>query len=146
MDTKHYSDKLDVFHRRLLRYAIGIKYPKIIKNEAIYEITNQRKITKTIQSRRLSWFGHLMRLPAETPARIAFNEAIKPTKNKRGRPKTSWLDTLQKDFNELKININIKDINNIPKLIELCADRTSYKAVTKTCCGMQGNPARTDMS
>ena len=144
--NKTLCDKLDAFHRRLLRYAIGITYPKIIKNEAIYKITNQVEISKTIQSRRLSWFGHLMRLPVETPARIAFNEAIKPRKNKRGRPKTSWLDTVQKDFNELKININIKDINSIPKLTELCADRASYRAMTKTCCGMQGNPARTKNS
>jgi len=46
----------------------------------------------------------------KTPARIALNEAIKPRKNKIGRPKTSWLDIVQKDCNELKIDINIKEI------------------------------------
>ena len=83
-----------------------------------------------------------MRLPEETPARIAFMEAVGPKKNKRGRPKTTWIGTLQKDFDEININITIKDSNSIPKLIELCADRISYKAKTKTCCSMRGNPAR----
>ena len=110
--NKTLSDKLDAFHRRLLRYAIGTVYPKIIKNDSIYEITKQIKISKVIQSRRLSWFGHLMRLPEETQARIAFMEAVGPKKNKRGRPKTTWIDTLQRDFNELNIDITIKDTNS----------------------------------
>ena len=130
--TKTLSDKLDAFHRRLLRYAIGTVYPKIIKNEAIYEITKQRKLSKTIQLRRLSWFGHLMRLPEETPARQAFSEAVRPKKNKRGRPKTTWLDTLQRDFDEVKIEINIKDPKNIPEIVQLCADRDDYNFKTQT--------------
>ena len=66
-----------------------------------------------------------MRLPAETPARVAFNEAIKPTKRKRG-PKTTWIDMIQRDFDELEININIKQPQNIRKLVNLCSDRQTY--------------------
>ena len=96
--TNSINNKLDAFHRRLLRYAIGVHYPKIIKNEDIYRITNTILISRTIQKRRLSWFGHLMRLPEDTPARQAFNIAISHKNLKRGRPKTIWLDTLQNNF------------------------------------------------
>ena len=144
--TNSMNNKLDAFHRRLLRYAIGVHYPKIIKNEDIYRITNTIPISRTIQKRRLSWFGHLMRLPEDTPARQAFNIAISPKHQKRGRPKTIWLDTLQNDFKELNININIKDSRNLKHLINLCSDRAFYKHITyidnNTCCGMQGKPAR----
>ena len=39
--------------------------------------------------RRLSWFGHLMRLPPETPARQSLRHFIKPVKCPTGRPKTT---------------------------------------------------------
>ncbi|KAM3872085.1 sterile alpha motif domain-containing protein 10-like [Diretmus argenteus] len=104
-------------------------YPKIVKNEAIYAITKQEKLSTIIQRRRLSWFGHLMRLPEETPARVAFKEAVGPKKRKRGRPKTTWIDTIQRDLNQLNLDINISS-TTIPDLVDLCADRVDYKTKT----------------
>ena len=138
--TKTLNDKLDAFHRRLLRYAIGAHYPKIIKNEDIYVITESIPLSNTIQRRRLSWFGHLMRLPKETPARQAFAEAIGPKKRKRGRPKTIWLDIIQRDLKDIGIEIEVKDPSNIPKLESLCIDRTAFRHLvnSNTCLQYAG--------
>ena len=138
--TKTLNDKLDAFHRRLLRYAIGAHYPKIIKNEDIYIITEAIPLSNTIKRRRLSWFGHLMRLPKETPARQAFAEAIGPKKRKRGRPKTIWLDVIQRDLKDIGIEIEVKDPSNIPKLESLCIDRTAFRHLvnSNTCLQYAG--------
>ena len=144
--TNTLNNKLDAFHRRILRYAIGFHWPKKISNEDLYRITKQIPLSRIIQKRRLSWFGHLMRLPDTTPARIAFGVAVGPKKRKRGRPKHIWIDTLQDDFNELNLNIKIS-AENIPELIGLCNDRNAYRNRTEikecdTGCGMRGKPAR----
>ena len=51
-----------------------------------------------IRRRRLNWVGHLMRLPPETPARISIYEALRTTKRKRGKAKTTWLKVIEKDL------------------------------------------------
>ncbi len=44
----------------------------------------------------------LMRLAENTSAGIPIKDAIGPKKKKRGRPrKATWIDTLQKNFNEI---------------------------------------------
>ncbi len=48
---------IDSYHRRLLRNIINIKWPNKITNEALYKTTKQKKWSKTIKTRRLSWFG-----------------------------------------------------------------------------------------
>ena len=74
--------------------------------------------------RRLSWFGHLMRLPPETPAR----HFIKPVKRPTGRPKTTWLSTRATGLSDLKehstITIKTSDIESaIHELERWCSDR-----------------------
>ena len=61
--------------------------------------------SETTKSRRLSWFGHLLRLPEETPARQALKEF--PTKVKRpvGKPKTTWLSVVKTDLENADIHI-----------------------------------------
>ena len=40
-----------------------------------------------------------MRLPKETPARIAWKEALQPTmKKKRGKPQMTWLKVIEEDL------------------------------------------------
>ena len=129
--TKTLNDKIDAFQRRMLRYAVGIRYPRVITNEAIYELTKCKKWSATITQRRLSWFGHLMRLPAETPARVAFEEALKPARRRQGRPRTIWTNVIQKDLNTAKIEIELTATDAIPKLIELCKERDDYKSLTR---------------
>ena len=52
-----------------------------------------------------------MRLNAETPVRKLLNEALSITKKNKGRPKTTWLNTIMKDL--LKDNIDVRKTSAI---------------------------------
>ena len=76
---------IDSFHRRLLRTAcLNIKWPTIINNEDLYNITKATPWSKVIKKRQLSWFGHMIRLPDDTPAKLSFKYAQEPTPRPRG--------------------------------------------------------------
>ena len=90
------AKSIDAFQRRQLRYAIDIFWPKEISNEVLYYKTKVEPWSVTIMRRRLTWLGHLLRLPNDTPARKAFREALKLTKRPRGRPIGTWISTIKK--------------------------------------------------
>ena len=118
--TKTINDSIDAFHRRQLRYALGIKYPRAITNCEPWSIVTER--------RRLSWLGHLMRLNPKTPAGQYFKEALRPVKRKPGRPPMTWITTIQQDLSKRDIHINLRDIIAIEKLESMCHDRVGWKA------------------
>ena len=45
---------------------------------------------------RVSWFGHLNRLPEHCPAKQAFYETLKPAKTPTGRPQITRLEIIKK--------------------------------------------------
>ena len=83
--------QIDAFQRRLLRYAIDISWPRKINNIALYNMTRQVPWSKIIAYRRLCWFGHMTRLPDDTPVKHALREMETEVRKPRGRPKTTWL-------------------------------------------------------
>ena len=99
--------QIDTFQRKLLRRVIDIRWPKVITNEKLHELTKTDKWSKVIR-RRLNWLGHLAQ--EKTPVRLALKESINNTRRKFGRPKLAWLNTIKKDlllFNiELDLNLN----------------------------------------
>ena len=75
--TKTINDNnktLDSFHRRQFRYALVIKYPRVITNQKLYDITHYEPLGIVTERRRLSWLRHMMRVNTETPARQYFSE------------------------------------------------------------------------
>ena len=78
---------------------------KKIGKEALYEKTKQEKWSDIIKTRRLRWFGHAMRLPDETPAKTAFQEAIRSVKKLRGGQTATWLSIIEKDLRSLDLTI-----------------------------------------
>ena len=58
--TSKLTDAIDSFHRRLLRIAINIKYPRIIKNEKLYTLTQEIPLSQKIRKRRLTLLGHIL--------------------------------------------------------------------------------------
>ena len=55
--TKTINNKIDSFHRRLLRKTLGINWPNKISNAELYEETKERKWSNIVKERRLSWLG-----------------------------------------------------------------------------------------
>ena len=95
--TPSIIDKVDSFHRRLLRKALNIKWPRIETNENLYNRTKVEKWSKIIKQRRLSWLGHLPRLDEKTPARIALKESCRKVKRNIGKNKTTWIQVVKND-------------------------------------------------
>ena len=124
------SEEIDSFHRKQLRYAIGIRYPKIVTNVDLYAITKVEQWSKTIKRRRLNWLGHMMRLPQDTPARLALDEHLRPTHNKRGRPKTTWIRTIKNDLNIINLNLDDRK-ETINTLENITKDRKNWKKMIK---------------
>ena len=90
--------RLDAFHRRQLRYAIGFVYPKLISNEELYRLTKQIPWSAVCRERRLKLLGHIMRLHEQSPAAQALSNALQPAKAKIGRPKLTWLKLITQDL------------------------------------------------
>ena len=113
--TKHQESQIDVFQRQILRRILNLKYSEDRErwpsNEKLYQLANQ---TVWSEKPRLSFFGHICRLPEDTPTKIALNEALKLVKRPRGKPKTTYLSTLEK---QLKSR-NIKGIIDGIKIVQ----------------------------
>ena len=58
-----------------------------------------------IQTRRLQWYGHAMRLPEETPAKMELREAYRKVKKLRRGQTTTWISVLEKDLSTLGLTI-----------------------------------------
>ena len=123
--TKTIENKIDSYQRRLQRRAINIKWPKKISTDRLNEITNDRKWSDTIRTRRMRWFGHAVRLHCDTPAQQALEEATRNVKKLRGGQKATWIKILEKDLKQLGLTIN--------EAKEIAKDRKEWqKIVWKT--------------
>ena len=129
--NKSGEKKIDSFHRRLLRYAIGIQWPDQISNEELKRVTNTEPWSITIRRRRLNLLGHILRLPTETPIQKSIQEAFTPCKNKVGHPKHTWLRTIKEDLARINVNIKLQDIRSINILVNLTQDRDNWRKTIK---------------
>ena len=125
--TKTLENSINAFHRRLLRKVIHVRWPRIIKNEDLYERTGLIPLSITICKRRLTWFGHLLRLPPETPARRSLEAFLRTWKRSAGKPKTTWLSIVMNDINiHSEIDLTGDKETDIRHLENLCTDRTAW--------------------
>ena len=118
--TKQQETQIDVFQRSLLRRLLNVTLLDKIRNEYIYERTNTQPWSQEIKRRRLSWLGHLLRLPEGTPARQAVAEFLKPAKRPRGKPRTTWFRRVEND---------LKNIINFQHVTTLANDRIGWRNI-----------------
>ena len=90
--SKAQNNKLDVFQRIFLRQIIRNRK---ISNSEIYKLCNIEPWSNEIKRRSLKWFGHLVRLYENAPAKQALAEARKPYKKISGGQPTTWLSTIK---------------------------------------------------
>ena len=107
---------------------MNVKWPKKVRSEDTYILTGVSKWSKIIARKRLSWFGHLARLPDETPAKRAMNFALKPYLRPIGAPKTTWISIIKKQLKGL--NFNLQEAN------ELAHDRKLWQKLVMTKCAV----------
>ena len=123
--TESLSHSIDSFQRRLLRTAcLNIKWPNKMPNEEVYRVAKVKPWSKAIKERQLRWFGHMVRLPNDTPAKMAFSYALKEEPKPRGRPKLTWIKMITKVFSN----------NNLTwdEAIEKAKNRTDWDNLIRT--------------
>lgn len=70
--TKALDRRIDTAHRKLLRRAIGIVYPNLISNDALYKRTSSQPISTMMRHARWRYLGHILRKRHEGhPAALA---------------------------------------------------------------------------
>ena len=94
--TKKLNNAIDIFQRALLKKMLKIHYPFIIRNETLYCRVQLNKWSESIQIRRLSWLGHLMRLDPNTPAQIALQESLVKNGKKKQGNRLTWIKLISK--------------------------------------------------
>ena len=99
---------------------LSVKYPKIITNTKVYEKTKVIPWSKVVGKRRLTWFGHVNRLHEDTPARKALQYALADYNQRRGRPKLTWLKSVEKQLQE---------VGSIDEIISLAKDRSKWNKI-----------------
>ena len=107
--TKKLENTINVFQRNLLRKILNIKWPNKISNKALYERMEIDEWSKTIKERRLSWYGHVLRLPDNTPAKSALREVRKYVKKPRGGQKLTWIKMIEKDLERARVMVAKED-------------------------------------
>ena len=76
----------------------------------------------------MNLLGHIMQLPDNCPIKLSLKEVLQPCKDKRGRPKHTWISTIKNVLK--KVNIDVKhNYETYEKLVELSSDRSSWKNI-----------------
>ena len=126
--SKVMEEQINAFQRRILRYAVNVRWPNKISNEDLVEITKAENWSKTICRRRLKFLGHVMRLDANTPIRKVISEVYdNRQKHKIGSPYHTWIHTIQNDLKTININLLTNNPDPTRTLIEITRDRIQWK-------------------
>jgi len=98
--------KLLVFERKILRRIFGPSKEnqmwRIRTNEELDKLIKHKNIINHIKAQRLSWFGHVQRMPDTGTVKKIFNWKHL-TKRSQGRPKYRWEDNITQDICQMKI-------------------------------------------
>ena len=62
-----------------------------------------------MKERRLSWYGHVLRPPDNTPAKTALREVRKYAKKPRGGQKLTWIKMIEKDLERARLMVAKED-------------------------------------
>jgi len=78
-----------------------------VHNDEVKRLTKQPHLSAIVQSRRLSLFGHIARMPDETNAKQILTAS--PAGNWRrplGRPRVTWMKPIQQDLKSSDLNMD----------------------------------------
>ena len=93
--------KLLVFERKILGRIFGPTKEnqiwRIKTNEELDKLMKHKNIVNYIKAQRLSWFGHVQRMPDTRTVKKIFKWKSL-TKRSQGRPKYRWEDSIKQDI------------------------------------------------
>jgi capsule polysaccharide modification protein KpsS len=90
--------KLLVFERKILRRIFGptkeTQIWRVKTSEELDKLIKHKNIINHIKAQRLSWFGHVQRMPDTRTVKKIFNWKFL-IKRSQGRPKYRWEDNVK---------------------------------------------------
>jgi len=100
--SKTDARKIDALNQRCLRMLLGIKWYQFVRNDDdVRRLTKQPKLTAIIQSRRLTLFGHIVRMDDNADAkRILLASPPADCRRQPGRPYITWLSIVQQNLKQ----------------------------------------------
>jgi len=99
--SKTDTHKIDALDQWCLCMLLDIKWYQFVRNDDVWRLTKQPKLTAIIQSRRLTLFGHIMRMDDNADAkRILLASPPGDWRRQLGRPRITWLSTVQQDLKQ----------------------------------------------
>ena len=118
--TKQEEKSLDGTYTRMLRMVYNITWLDHVSNAVLYG--KLCKISETIRKRRLQLAGHVLRDKTSPAHQIVTWEPRHGTAS-RGRPQTTYVDTLLRDTK----------IDNVEELEWCMLDKDSWRRLTSRC-------------
>ena len=116
--------KLLVFERKILRGIFGLTKEnqiwRIKNNEELDKLIKHENIVNYIKAQRLSWFGHVKRMPETGAVKMIFKRNPLTTRPSE-RPKHRWEDNIIQDLGQMKIK----------NWITCVLDRAKWKVVAE---------------
>ena len=141
------SDEMnfDSFHRKQIRIVFHIKYPNIVSNKDIYEISNEIPPSLTILNSRWRFLGHVLRLHENTPAHKSMKHYFtrqKPSQCEgfKGRQRITLPITIDRDlirthkYRSIYTKYHVISFNTIydlDRLTVVASDRNLWKELCK---------------
>ncbi|XP_035689837.1 uncharacterized protein LOC118425125 [Branchiostoma floridae] len=127
-------DKLDACHRKHLRTITGHRWPNsLISNNALYKLCNTGPLSTKVKQARWTMFGHVLRMPTNTPAQQALEFALigsNTYKARKGRHCKNLLGLLRADLKERGLG-PLRSERKLRELRELAMNRTKWKELKK---------------
>jgi len=100
--SKMDARKIDALDQWCLRMLLGIKCYQFVRNDDVWRLTKQPKLTAIIQSRRLTLFGHIMRMDDNADAKwILLASPPADWRRQLGRPRSTVQQDLKKHHRTL---------------------------------------------
>ncbi|XP_065557594.1 uncharacterized protein LOC136025491 [Artemia franciscana] len=93
--TRSVLSFVNIAQTKHLHRIEGLRWHDFVSNENLLALTVQTPFSVHLTQRTLRWYGHLLRMPPDTPARTIFDfdPVLHGGKRPRGRPPTRWKDT-----------------------------------------------------
>lgn len=144
--------ELDVFHRGHLRRILCIKWPKTISNKDLYEKCGSERLSEIIRKHRWQLFGHVLRLPKDTPAQMSmfhYCNSFKEKQVEKGRPLTTLPIVLFNEYHSYKQSLRKsgyrqKPITALNELLKIASKRNDWAELVKNVCYIHSNKAGTE--
>ena len=100
--------QVNVFERKVLRKIFGTTKERdgtwrIKTNDELDELIRHKNIINHIKAQRLSWCGHLHRMPEERMVKRKVYKWKPMSIGPQGRPENRWEDDIRNDMKKLKI-------------------------------------------